>query len=255
MKITVCELHDDLPSLEEDWEALVKHVKKKKSDLVLLPEMAFYPWLAVTDKVETAEWHKAVNAHQGWLARLYQLSPAVVLGTFPIFEEDTPYNEAFVWTGESGLIPTHRKVYLPDEPGFWEATWYRRGEKTFEGIATDAGKVGFMVCTEMWFTEHAREYARQKVQIIATPRATELSSADKWIAGGRATAVMGGAFCISSNRTGNHKGIDWGGHGWVIDPNGEVLGVTSKEEPCLTIKVDLKKADKAKKTYPRYVSE
>lgn len=86
--------------------------------------------------------------------------------------------------------------------------------------------------------------------------ATELFSAQKWIAGGRAAAVMSGAFCLSSNRGGvDATGIQWGGHGWIIDPDGYVLGLTSPENPFLTCDIDLSAATVAKQSYPRYVAE
>jgi isopenicillin N synthase-like dioxygenase len=46
-----------------------------------------------------------------------------------------------------------------------------------------------------------------------------------------------------------------GGHGWIVGPDGEVLGLTSRKQPFVTVAVDLGKAEIAKKTYPRYVLE
>lgn len=46
-----------------------------------------------------------------------------------------------------------------------------------------------------------------------------------------------------------------GGLGWVIDPEGHVLGVTSPKEPFLTVEIDLDLADEAKQTYPRYLPD
>ena len=148
------------------------------------------------------------------------------------------------------------KYYLPDENLFWEATWYKRGELDFTPKQVGDVKVGMAICTEIWYTEHARNYAKSGVHIVASPRATEISSADKWIAGGRACAVMAGAFCLSSNRGSlDINGMHWAGQGWIIEPDGEVLGLTSEEAPFLTIDIDLQSAEYAKKTYPRYVLE
>lgn len=44
-----------------------------------------------------------------------------------------------------------------------------------------------------------------------------------------------------------------GGQGWIIGPDGEVLGMTSSEQPFVTVDIDLSLADRAKDTYPRYV--
>jgi N-carbamoylputrescine amidase len=75
--------------------------------------------------------------------------------------------------------------------------------------------------------------------------------------GGRAAAVMSGAFCLSSNRGGvDARGHAWGGHGWIIEPDqGTVLGTSSTERPFLTLEIDLSAAKLAKRRYPRYVSE
>lgn len=255
MKITVCELSDRVEDFENDWEKLKTYLKKEESELLLLPEMPFYPWLAYTNNVDSEKWNEAVRVHDDWLERFDKLGDILVLGSRPVLEDGKPYNEAFGWGQKLGYQGGHKKYYLPEEEGFWEASWYRRGEKEF--IAQDLGglKLGFMICTDMWFTEHAREYGRQGIDVLATPRATELSTADKWIAGGRAAAVMAGAYSISSNRVGENNGVVWGGHGWIIDPDGNVLGVTSEDQPFLTIDLDLEKAKKAKSTYPRYVRE
>jgi N-carbamoylputrescine amidase len=68
--------------------------------------------------------------------------------------------------------------------------------------------------------------------------------------------VIAGAFCISSNRVSSEKDdSDQGGGSWVIDPDGEVVGLTTEEQPFLTVELDLSLADRAKGTYPRYVSD
>ena len=44
------------------------------------------------------------------------------------------------------------------------------------------------------------------------------------------------------------------GVGRVVEPEeGDVLGVTSRERPFLTLEIDLGVSDTAKTTYPRYV--
>ena len=163
-------------------------------------------------------------------------------------------NEGFVWDAQ-GYRAVHDKYYLPDEEGFWEADWYERGELDFTAVESESLKLGFAICSEIWFTEHARHYAQQGIHILACPRATELATTDKWVAGGRVAAIMSGAFCISSNRGGEGSGIHWGGSGWIIDPDGEVLGLTSGEDPFITLNLNLDAAERAKTTYPRYVSE
>lgn len=63
MKVTVCEIGNDLDTLKQDWQSLVAHVKSEASDLVLLPEMPFHPWVARTDQVDPMIWQASVDAH------------------------------------------------------------------------------------------------------------------------------------------------------------------------------------------------
>ena len=89
------------------------------------------------------------------------------------------------------------------------------------------------------------------------PEFTPEETVDKWVAGGRAAAVVSGAYCLSSNQQGvaSDKKTHLGGVGWITEPEGKVLGKNSKQEPFLTIEIDIKFAEKSKTTYPRYVKE
>jgi len=255
MKVTVCELRNDSDALKQDWQSLVAHVQSESSELVLLPEMVFYPWLAKTRQVDPGAWKASVEAHDRWMLRLDELSPAIVVSSRPVIRHGKRLNEGFIWDAETDYSTIHTKHYLPEEEGFWEASWYERGECEFSIAQKNKARIGFLICTDLWFNFHAHEYAKQGIHLLVCPRATPAASVEKWIAGGRTAAVVSGAFCLSSNFGGvSGEGMKWGGNGWIIEPEeGEVLGVTSQEQPFLTMDVNLEAAEVAKSTYPRYV--
>lgn len=253
MNVTITQLSPYAISAE--FPQLVAHVAEQQSDLVLLPEMIFSPWLALDNDVSANRWADAMAAHDAWLPRLSELGPATVIGSRPILRDGVRQHEAFVWDIENGLRDVHTKYYLPDEPGFWEATWYARGDGAFDAFQAGKATGGMLMCTEVWFTEHARGYARQGAHLTFTPRCTEYASNEKWLMGGRAAAVMSGAFSLSSNHAGKRGEIHFGGGGWVVDPGGVVLATTSDAQPFVTVAVDLVSAENAKQTYPRYIAE
>lgn len=257
MKMTVCELPNEPDDFAKAWVRLVEHVEEHESDLVLLPEMPFHRWLSQTNDVNPEEWERAVRAHDEWIGKLGELAPAIVLSSRPVVDSGKRHNVGYFWEPDTGPVDIHAKHYLPDEPGFWEASWYQRGDGSFSIAQTSKAKVGFLICTELWFSSHARHYGQQGAHIIACPRATPATTASKWLIGGQAAAVVSGAFCLSSNLTGmTSEGGDFAGVGWIIGPEeGEILGQTSAERPFLTVDVDLAEADRAKKTYPRYVQD
>jgi predicted amidohydrolase len=254
MNVTVCQLRNDPAGRTADWDGLVAHVQAERSDLVLLPEMAFYPWPFWQRSFDAGQWQAAMAAHDQWLERLGELAPAVVLGSRPVEQNGRRLNEGFVWDAGDGYRPAHHKYYLPDDPGFWEASWYGRGEADFTPIRCGGAAVGFLICTELWFMQRARAYGQAGIHLLVCPRATELRTVDKWLAGGRAAAVIAGAFCLSSNPyTSSDSLVSLGGQGWIIDPDGNVLALTTGERPFATLDIDLAQAEAAKTTYPRYV--
>jgi len=254
MRITVCELPDDRDDFERAWEGLTDHARTEASDIVLLPEMPFHCWLMADREPDIALWDAAVADHDRWEGRLGELAPAAVLGSRPITREGRRFNEGFIHEPGTGYRGVHLKNYLPDEEGFWEATWYERGPGEFAVTPLKEAAIGFQICTDLWFLEHAREMGRSGAQLIAVPRATPAATIPKWLTGGAVAAVVSGAFTLSSNRVAPPgSGVDLGGCGWICDPEGVMLAITSPELPWLTIEVDPGEADRAKKTYPRYV--
>jgi N-carbamoylputrescine amidase len=250
-QVTVCELPDERQTFESAWQRLVQHARAERSDLVVLPEMPFAPWLAVSPDYSDAAWNAAVRAHQEWLPRLNELAPAAVLTSRPVTRGDRRFNEGFAWT-DGSAVAIHDKRYLPDETGFWEARWYEPGDGTFTPADVAGIRVGMLICTEQWALGHAIEYGKSGVQLIATPRSTGRPTTDKWLTGGRVVAIVSGAFAVSSNWAAAGDEGDFGGCGWVIDPDGAPLARTTPAQPFQTIRIDLAAADAAKRTYPRY---
>jgi len=250
MRITVCEMPDDPEEFADRWERLAAHVKKASSDVVLLPEMPFYYWICAGPKFDSKSWDEAVRQHRKWVKRIPELGAPAVMGSRPVEREGRRLNEGFLWTMK-GINGVHFKNYLPNEPGYYEARWYSRGGRPFTPFAVQGWKTGFMICSDLWSMANARRYGKLGVGLIAVPRATGDKSVDKWVAGGRVAAVVAGAYCASSNRSGVRGEAHFGGRGWVIGPDGEVLGLTSKSRPFVTATIDRAKANRAKTTYPR----
>jgi N-carbamoylputrescine amidase len=266
VRVTVCELHDDRRAFAADWTALVDHARSSASDLVLLPEMPFAPWLAASPRFDADAWRAAVEAHDRWIERLAELAPAVVIGSRPVIRNGRRLNEGFMWSRSGGYAPIHDKRHLPDEEGYFEAKWYEPGDGTFTlatlprhaesqfGSCRDV-RLGLLICTELWSLGQAQRYGRAGADLVATPRATGRATVDKWIVGGRAAAIVGGTFSISSNWTASPDGGDFGGGAWIVDPDGDVMVRTTGDAPFATRALDLDRARSAKQTYPRYALE
>ncbi len=256
MRVTICQLPNQPSAFEHAWTELVRHARSHASELVVLPEMPFSPWLAATRPADQGRWNDSVARHDRDIeTRLPELAPAAVLSSRPVVDDGVNYNRGFTWA-EGQITDVHDKYYLPEEPGFWETDWYRRGDGVFSPTTVAGARVGFQICSEMWFFERGRAYGQQGVHIIASPRATGAQSVERWMTGGRALAITAGCFVLSCNLSAPCAAdADLGGGSFAIDPDGQVLAVTTASSPFATLDLDPGQAEAARSTYPRYIAE
>jgi N-carbamoylputrescine amidase len=72
----------------------------------------------------------------------------------------------------------------------------------------------------------------------------------------RMAAIVSGCYVLSSNRSGaDSRGQIFGGRGWVVDPEGEVLAQSSATAPVVFHEIDTEWVARAQKDYPCYVRE
>ncbi len=180
MRISVCEMHPDMLPGSDEWKAFASRVRCEGPEVLVLNEMPFGPWIAAGEEPDRSVIARAQQLHAQGIARLHELEVPTVLGTRASDHGGHSVNEAFVWTKEKGLTGVHTKQYFPDEPGFYEARWFEAGEPHFRTIDIGALRVGFLICSEVMFNEHARQYGRRGVHLIAAPRATPGGSLARW---------------------------------------------------------------------------
>lgn len=251
MKVTVCELSHEPHQLEAAWLGLCGHVSKERSDVVVLPEMAFCRPFWLIEKFDSGLWSEAGAVHDQWLDRLRELGASFVVGTRPVTSGSSHFNEGFVWSQASGYSRLRRKFFLPNEPDGWEGNWLTRGDPEFPCFSAGALRFGLNICTELWALETYRAYAAGEAHAVIAPRATAAATTEKWLAVGKVAAVVSGTYCVSSNQI--DKNGACGGVGWIIDPDGSVLARTSADQPFCTADISVARALEARRTYPRYV--
>lgn len=236
LRVTVCQWPDSQAAMARAWAELAEHAKSLSSDLVVLPEIPLYPWVATSHHCNPAHWSARVQAHEQWEARFPELGGAAVLGTRTVDFGSECYREGFLWEDGTGSRPAHTRSFLPNEETSWEVAWYHAPSPEFTSAQVGDAHVGFLISTELWAME---------------PRITSGATREKWLAAGRTAAVLAGAFGVSSNRADARGG--YGGLGWIIDPHGQTIAMTSDEVPFVTAQIDLDQAERARATDPRRV--
>lgn len=121
--------------------------------------MPFGPWISSGVRFDEAHGERSLAVHAEGMDHLEQLRAKAVAGSRPRRLERRSVNEAFVYTRESGLRGVHTKQHLPNEDGYFEARWFQAGPRHFEPVDVNGLSVGFLICTELMFNEHARRSA------------------------------------------------------------------------------------------------
>ncbi|MFI9530183.1 carbon-nitrogen hydrolase family protein [Micromonospora rosaria] len=253
IRVTVCELPGAAPDGPE-WADLADRLAGAGSDLLLLPEMPFSPWLADRPGFDPGAWRAGVAAHEAGLRLLPGLGVPTVVSTRPVEHAGRRRNEAFLWSAADGYRPLHVKSRLPAEEGYWESTWFEPGpEPAPVGVRAGEAVLAAAICSELWHFERARSAGAAGVNLLVTPRATSAGWTERWLVAGRAAALSGGTFSLSANRSAGAAPAErgFGGCGWIIDPEGAVLARTDRSNPVATREIDLAAATRARSTYPR----
>lgn len=256
LRLAVCEAPAELDPDGESWRTFAGQVRSAHADIVLLDEMPFGRWIATCTTPDETTLVQSARDHEAGLARLAELETPVVLGTRPVRDAGGWVNQAFVWERGKDAVPVHTKQFFPDEAGYHEARWFARGQTHFRTIDVAGARIGFLICTEVMFNEWARWYGRQGADLIVVPRVTPRPSTRRWRTAMSMAAIVSGAWVASSNRSGTDAaGQEFGGAGWIVDPEGDVVVETSPESPVVAAEVHVARARQARSAYPCYVAE
>jgi N-carbamoylputrescine amidase len=254
VKISLCQLPDDLCTDDLAWKRLERRIGRDRPDIVLLNEMPFGPWLARESTFDASLAIASIYAHDTALNTLGEL-PAAVIGSRPVRSAAMLANEAFILAnGQYQAI--HHKHYFPEEAGFFESSWFAPTLPGFDVGEYRGIRFGVLLCTELMFTEWARHYRRQGAQVIVCPRAS-CTSMRNWDAAARMAAIASGCYVLSSNRVSRSPASEprFGGRGFAYSPTGELLGETSESVPVISVEIDKSAVTEAQRNYPCYVRE
>ncbi|MBL8232477.1 MAG: carbon-nitrogen hydrolase family protein [Bryobacterales bacterium] len=158
-------------------------------------------------------------------SRLGELARArnsyVVAGIYES-EGDAVYNTAVLLDRQGKLAGKYRKVYLPREE-------YESGltpGNAFPTFDTDFGRIGLMICYDVFFADPAKTLAMKGAEMILLP----IWGGDEVLA--KARAIENRIFLITSGY--DHPT-------YIMDPNGERLSVAQERGAVAVATVDLGK--------------
>jgi N-carbamoylputrescine amidase len=220
----------------------IRQATAEGADLVILPELAnsgcdLKSPEQVLDLAEEVPGGPSVRA---WKEEA-EGSGVCVVGGLLEREGDVLYNSAAL-LGPS-VVGHYRKAHLWDK----EKLLYEPGRE-LPVFDTPLGRIGLLVCYDVWFPEAARTLASKGAQILCVPS----NAPDDWVPESqrRGDLTMLNVHCIASanaNRVfvaaANRVGDGYLGRSCVVDVTGGVLALAGLvEEGLISAEVDLQRA-------------
>jgi agmatine deiminase len=170
----------------------------------------------------------------------------------PVFEKarnGKRYNSAVAIDERGRLLPTYRKMHLPQDPLFYEKTYFSPGDRGWRVYKTKFAAFAVLICYDQWFPEAARQAALAGAEIIFYPtaignvvgyRSADGDWHDAWETVMRGHAIANAVHVVAVNRVGREDQLRFWGQSFACDSFGKILKrASASREQVMTAKLDL----------------
>jgi predicted amidohydrolase len=203
-------------------EKNVTKAKKQAADLVIFPELSLTGYVVRDQIYELAE--KIPGPSTKAIENIARKANAHIIFGMPELSEKTQatiYNTA-VLVGPEGFIGKYRKMYLPTHSVFEEKRYFRPG---YQAAAFDTvlGKIGLIICYDIFFPEVSRLTRLKGAQLIVCISASPATRRAFFETLTVARAIENTAFLAYVNLVGIEDGLQFWGGSRLIGPNGKIL--------------------------------
>ncbi len=228
-----CKRADKTENIRKIEDNVVK-AREQDAELVIFPELSLTGYTLRDQIYELAETIPGPSTRL--LEKLARKMETYIVFGMPELSEKTQatiYNAA-VLIGPDGLIGKYRKMYLPTHSVFEEKRYFRPGYQTavFE---TDLGKIGLIICYDIFFPEVSRLTRLKGAQLIVCISASPAVRRTFFETLTAARAIENTAFLAYVNLVGIEDGLQFWGGSRLIGPNGKVLVKAKYDEEDLVI--------------------
>ncbi|MCH7904891.1 MAG: beta-ureidopropionase [Armatimonadetes bacterium] len=260
-KVASVQFRPDMGRIADNVERMAaivaQAVQEEGAELVCFPETAISGYY-----VEGAASENALAADEVLSLFSERLSglkrPVDVLVGFYEKSVGQPHNSAAYLEIGSRVVGVYRKFFLPTYTVFDEERFVTRGTEL--GLFdTRLGKVGVLICEDVWHSVLSSVLALKGAEIICAPIASpargfqgsEPSNVERYERMARAISEEHGVFTITSMLTGFEGGKGLVGGSVIFDPFGERLAKGDiLDDHMVVAEIDLSKIAQARSKAP-----
>ncbi len=228
-----CKRGDKKANIRKIEEYTAK-AKQQGAELVIFPELSLTGYTVRDELFDLAETVPGPSTNA--VIKIAKKHDTYIVFGMPELSEKTQatiYNSAIL-VGPEGYAGKYRKMHLPTHSVFEEKRYFRPGHHA--GVFnTDIGKIGLIICYDIFFPEICRltrlEGARMMVCISASPTVRKSFFETLTVA----RAIENAAFLAYVNLVGIEDGLQFWGGSRLIAPNGKMIAKAKYDEEDLVV--------------------
>jgi len=228
-----CKREDKTENIKK-MEETVAEAKKQAAELIIFPELSLTGYVVRDQIYELAETIPGPSTKT--IESIARKTKTHIVFGLPELSEKTQatvYNAA-VLLGPEGFIGKYRKMYLPTHSIFEEKRYFRPGYQTAV-FDTQLGKIGLIICYDIFFPEVSRLTRLKGAQLIVCISASPAVRRAFFETLTMARAIENTAFLAYVNLVGIEDGLQFWGGSRLIEPNGKVLAQAKCDEEDLVM--------------------
>jgi predicted amidohydrolase len=210
-----------------------QQAKKQKASIIIFPEMSLTGYTTRDLTYELAEQIPGPSTEKiKKIARKENLY--IIYGTPEHSEKGKAilYNTA-VLIGPEGYVGKYRKMYLPTHSVFEEKRYFRPGYQT-PVFKTSLGKIGIIICYDIFFPETTRALRLQGAKFIICISASPAVRKKFFEILTAARAIENTSFLAYVNLVGIEDGLQFWGGSRLISPSGHIITQAKYDEEDIT---------------------
>lgn len=250
MKVAVVSMRPSIGNKEKNIKKMEKYINKNKADMYVFPELALtgYP---IKDEIQNIA--ETINGSSiKYMKNLAKNHKCYIVFGMPLKDENIEglnHNSA-VMLHPNGKVDFYDKWFLPTFGPFEEKIFWDEGEK-LKICKTKFGKIGLIICYDIFFPELCRGYSMLGADIIICLSATPSVNRKYFETLIPARAVENTVFFVYCNNVGTQDNLVFWGGSQIYNPLGELLVKTPYfKETIATCDIDLNDVKLARNIRP-----
>lgn len=250
MKLALISMRPKIGNKKANLQKMQKHIEKTKADFYVFGEITLTGYRLKDELRDIAETLDGPSIKH--MKKLAKENNCYIVFGMPLKDKNVEgliHNSA-VLIHPNGKTDIYNKWFLPNFGPFEEKLFFNEGEK-LPIFKTKHGKVGLLICYDLYFPEICKAYSLQGADIIICISASPSTTRKYFETLLPARAIENTTFMIYSNIVGTQEDLVFWGGSQAHDPLGnQLVKAVYFKESIVTCEIDLKQVKLARANRP-----